>query len=264
MKIREIFVYPVKGLTAQPLDRVELAENFGIIGDRAFALMFTDMGEPQPLTPWLSKKHFAVQNDWGKLASLNCSYHSNSQTLEIRYHGELLATENLGTETGRDRISAFFTEYLQTLTPSPSARHPQKSPVVLVGTGTGETRYQDRDQGQISIISQATLDDIAQKFGIDAIDRRRFRPNFIVDNLAAWGEFKLVGNQLKLGSALVEVTARIGRCLNIDVNPDTGDRDISLLAKMSEKFGHAQTGVIAKVITGGRVTTGETITVIEK
>lgn len=261
MKINTIFVHPVKGLTAQVCDRVQLVENFGILGDRAFALMFTDMGDAQPLTPWLSKKHFAVQNDWGQLASLNCAYDTTSQTLEITKNGELLAAANLGTETGRDRISAFFSEYLHSLTPSTSARHPQYSPVRLVGTTTGDTRYQDRDQGQISIISQATLDDIAEKVGVNYIDPRRFRANFIVDNIPAWSEFNWVGNRLKLGSALVEVTAPIGRCLNIDVNPDTGDRDISLLSQLSAKFGHAQTGVIAKVITGAVVTTGETLAI---
>lgn len=261
--IREIFVHPVKGLTPQRCDRVELLENFGIRGDRAFALMFADTGTPKPRTPWLSKKHFAVQNDWGKLAALDCSYDGTRHTLEIKRNGESVLVADVGTSEGRDRVGDFFTEYLQTLTPSPSARHPHVSPVRLVGTPTGETRYQDRDRGQISIISQATLDDIARQVGLGAMDPRRFRPNFIVDGADPWAEFDWVGGRLRLGPALVQVTARIGRCLNIDVNPDSGDRDFPLLSKLSEGFGQAQTGVIATIIEGGTVAKGDIVKIVD-
>jgi uncharacterized protein YcbX len=261
--IREIFVHPVKGLSARRCDHAELVENFGLRGDRAFALMFADTGTPEPLTPWLSKQHFAVQNDWGKLAALDCSYDGAGQTLEIRHNGESLLVADVGTSRGRDRVGDFFTAYLQTLSPSPAARHPRATPVRLVGTPTGETRYQDRDRGQISIISRATLDDIARKVGIDAIDPRRFRPNLIVDGIGPWAEFDWVGCRLRAGPALVQVTAPIGRCLNIDVNPDTGDRDVPLLSELSKQFGHAQTGVIATVIEGGAIAKGDAIEILD-
>ena len=51
----------------------------------------------------------------------------------------------------------------------------------------------------------------------------------------------------------VTVAARIGRCLNIEVNPETGDRDLALFSLLREKFGHAQAGVLATVESDGVV-----------
>jgi MOSC domain-containing protein YiiM len=57
------------------------------------------------------------------------------------------------------------------------------------------------------------------------------------------------------------VTARIHRCLNIDVNPDTGERDIRLLSLLQEQFQHTQTGVLAQVISSGSVAIGDELIV---
>lgn len=257
IQVREIFVHPVKGLTAERRQRVQLAKDFGIVGDRAFALMFVDAGDPQPQTPWLPKKHFAVQNDWGKLAALECRYDSDRHILEVCQNGEVAICESVNTTSGRDRLSQFFSQYLQTLTPSPAARHPQATTVQLVGTSTGETRYPDRDKGQISLVSQATLDNIASQMEVPKVDARRFRPNVVVEGIDAWEEFDWVGRHLQLGTVTVEVTARISRCLNIEVNPQTGDRDLPLLKGLSEHFGHVHTGVIARVLEEGWVETGD-------
>lgn len=257
IEVTRIFKYPVKGLTAQGCDRVELRRDFGVVGDRAFAFMFTDMGNPQSETPWCSKKHLAVQNDWGELAALTCRYDAERQELELCLDEGPVLVESVLTEVGRDRLGQFVTDYLQGLTPSPTARHPQATPVRLIGTATGETRYQDRYQGQVSIVSQATLDDIAAKLGEPELDVRRFRPNVVVDGVPPWGEFAWLGRQGRLGTARVEVTARIGRCLNVDVNPDTGDRDLSLFAQLPKLFQHGQVGVIAKVLDGGTVRLGD-------
>nr|WP_206043796.1 MOSC domain-containing protein [Geitlerinema sp. P-1104] len=259
IEVKTIFKHPVKGFTPQVCDRVELRRDFGMVGDRAFAFMFTDTGNPQPQTPWLPKKYLAVQNDWGGLAKLRCSYHPHRQELELHLGETLAIVESVSTEEGRDRLSQFVSDYLQTLTPSPTARHPQATPVRLIGMPTEDTRYPDRHPGQISLLSQATLDAIAAKVGQSQIDSRRFRANFVVDGLPPWGEFDWVGRQLQLGTATIEVLAPIGRCLNIDVNPDTGDRDLPLLSQLPTHFGHAQTGVIARIVEGGFVQCGDTL-----
>lgn len=259
IEVKTIFKHPVKGFTPQPCDRVALKEDFGMVGDRAFAFMFTDMGNPQPQTPWLPKKYLAVQNDWPDLAKLRCEYDDQRQELELCLNETLTVVESVATAEGRDRLSQFISDYLHTLTPSPAARHPQNTAVRLIGTATGETRYQDRDQGQISLVSQATLDDIAAKIGQPQLDPRRFRPNFVIDGLPPWGEFDWVGQQLHLGDATIQVTAPIGRCLNINVNPDNGDCDLPLLSQLPAHFGHAQTGVIATIVHGGTVQRGDAL-----
>lgn len=279
--VTQLFIHPIKGLTPQGCDspppkrgqasgsasrhHAVLLAGHGIKGDRAMALMFVDtegIASPETL-PWQSKKYFAVQNDWPGLARLKCTYDPENAELRVSIGQSssplLVAATN--TSQGRAAISAFFTGYLAGLKPTEKARHPQHSPVQLVGTGTGETRYSDRQSGHISIISQATMDEISRCIGAE-LDIRRFRPNIVVDGVAPWSEFDWVGKELYLGESRIVVSARIGRCVNIEVNPETGDRDLPLCRLLTEHFGHLQTGVVAEVISGGNIQIGDRLEIV--
>lgn len=261
--VQQLFTHPVKGLTPKHCDRLFLNTGHGIKGDRAFALMFLDSDNPSPpeTLPWMSKKHFAVQNDWPGLAALDCDFDAETGFLTVRRQGVELLRANTGLSEERDRISAFFTDYLATLEPNKGARHPQKAPLLLVGNGGGMSRYPDREIVHISIIGQATIDDLGAKAG-KILDVRRFRPNVVVAGIDAWSEFDLVGQELRLGDAKITVTAKIGRCMNIEVDPDTGDRDVPLLSVLKDKFGHANTGVLATVDSDGAVAVGDILQVL--
>jgi hypothetical protein len=261
--VTQLFIYPIKGLTPQEMPEFTLTEGHGIKGDRAFALMFADNIEaakmPAEKVPWMSKKHLAVQNDWPLLAALECQYEPQTSVLTVKRQGVAVLETATNTAAGRDRAGAFFTEYLTEIEPTKEARHPQRTALHLVGDSSGETRYPDRQPVHISLLSQATLDELTEKAG-QKIDVRRFRPNIVLDGISAWSEFDLIGKQFQLGGARIEITARIGRCVNIEVNPETGDRDISLLSLLQQQFGHAQTGVLAKIIDSGTVKIGDYLT----
>ena len=259
--IEQLFTYPIKGLTPQEMSEFILIAGHGIKGDRALALMFADSNieaakMPAQNRPWMSKKYLAVQNDWPLLAALECDYQPETAVLTVKRQGVAVLSAATNTAAGRDRISTFFTEYLATIEPTKEAKHPQLAPLQLVGDSSGETRYPDRQPVHISLLSQATLDELTQKAGKN-IDVRRFRPNIVLEGMEAWSEFELIGKQFQLGAARIEVTARIGRCVNIEVNPETGDRDIALLSLLQQEFGHAQTGVLAKIINSGTVKIGD-------
>jgi hypothetical protein len=263
--VKQLFTHPIKGLTPVECDRAFLTAGHGIKGDRAFALMFTDSIDAANMPAlqnisWLSKKHFAVQNDWPGLAALLCQYEPESGNLTVKKEGVSVLEANTVTATGRDLISHFFTEYISTIEPTKEARHPTKLPLFLVGDSNGETRYPDREPVHISILSQATLDNLSVVAG-KFVDVRRFRPNIVVDGVSAWEEFNWIGKEFQLGNAIISVTAKIGRCVNIEVDPDTGDRNLPLLSILQREFGHAQTGVLAKITTSGDVAIGNLLTV---
>ncbi len=261
--IKQLFTYPIKGLTPQEMSEFALTAGHGIKGDRAFALMFADSMKPTNIqpenAPWMSKKYLAVQNDWPLLAALECHYEPETAVLTVKRQGVELLTAETNIAAERDRISSFFTEYLATIEPTKEARHPKRVPLHLAGNSSGETRYPDREPVHISLLSQATLDQLTAKAG-SQIDVRRFRPNIVLEGMEAWSEFELIGKHFQLGTAQIQVTARIGRCVNIEVNPENGDRDISLLSLLQQEFGHAQTGVLAKVIDSGNVRIGDVLT----
>lgn len=258
-RVKQLFIHPVKGLTPKAQESVTLKVGYGIPGDRSFALMYKqdEIDVDSTKVPWMKKHNFIMQNDWHGLAALNCEYEEASGILRVKRKGVELLVGDTNTEIGRDRISTFFTGYLAGIYPSIAARNGNRAPLQFVGM-FGETRYPDREVVHISLVSQATIDNLSQLAG-QKIDVRRFRPNIVVQGVPAWGEFDWVGQEMQLGTARIEITARINRCLNIDVHPETGERDIGLLTLLQKQFHHTQTGVLAKVISNGEVAIGDNL-----
>ncbi len=245
--IKELFTHPVKGLTPQKCDRVFLLLDHGIPGDRAFALMYESVATdfPDTAVPWMQKKNFAMQCDLPVLAALNCQYDSNTTNLTVKQGDRELLSAATNSVEGRDRLSSFFSEYI-------APHRPQKGTLRLIGDPEGKTRYSDRQPVHISLVSQATLDALSSAAGQE-IDARRFRPNIVLDGVCAWEEFSWVGQELQIGQARIKISAPITRCLNIDVNPDTGEQDIQLFSLLKQHFNRKETGVVAQVISSGDV-----------
>ncbi|PMB09839.1 MOSC domain-containing protein [Fischerella thermalis CCMEE 5282] len=262
ISVQQLLIYPVKGLSSHKCDRVYLKVGHGIPGDRAFALMYKQNATDTSLTTvsWMNKQNFAMQNDWPGLAALNCFYDPDTGTFTVKRKAVELLVADTKTGKGRDLISAFFTGYLAGIYPSQAARHPNRAPLQLVGE-FDKTRYPDREAVHISLVSRGTIDNLSQLAG-QPIDVRRFRPNIVVEGVPAWGEFDWVGKEIQLGTARIFVTARINRCLNIDVHPETGERDMRLLSLLQEQFQHTQTGVLAQVISSGSVAIGEELMIM--
>lgn len=260
--VKQLFTHPVKGLTPQAWERVMLQVGHGIPGDRAFALMYaekelTNAVDLQDMG-WLKKQFLAMQNDWPGLAALGCQYDAQTQTLIVQRQGVTLLSASTATSEGRTAIGTFFTGYLAALHPTQTARHPHKAPLQFIGNVEGNTRYPDREPVHISLIGQASLAHLGEQVGHD-IDPRRFRPNILLDGTMAWEEFAWVNQEFALGTARIAITAPINRCLNIDVHPDTGERDIALLSRLQPLYGHCQVGVLARVIESGEVAIGDSL-----
>jgi uncharacterized protein len=258
-EVKQLFIHPVKGLTPKPQESVSLQVGYGIPGDRSFALMYKQdkIDVESTIVPWMKKENFIMQNDWHSLAALDCQYEEASGILRVKRKGVELLIGDTKTEIGRDRISTFFTGYLAGIYPSLAARNSNRASLQFVGM-FNETRYPDREAVHISLVSQATIDNLSQLAG-QQVDVRRFRPNIVVEGVPAWGEFDWVGQEMQLGTARIEITARINRCLNIEVHPETGERDIGLLTLLQKQFHHTQTGILAKVISNGNVAIGSNL-----
>ena len=66
--------------------------------------------------------------------------------------------------------------------------------------------------------------------------------------------------QVKVGDTILEVTERIDRCGATNVDPDTAERDLNIPKALMRGYGHIECGVFARVIEGGTVREGDTIT----
>ncbi|MDZ4095394.1 MAG: MOSC domain-containing protein, partial [Paracoccaceae bacterium] len=87
-----------------------------------------------------------------------------------------------------------------------------------------------------------------------SLSPHRWRGNFWIEGVAPWAEFDWIGRNLRIGTAVLQVVERIGRCKATTANPTTGQIDADTLAALNAGYGHQNFGVYAKVIEAGTVT----------
>jgi uncharacterized protein YcbX len=252
MRIEYLYRYPVKGLTAEALEAAAVEEGGCIPWDRAFALAQGDAGFEPEQPVWLQKQNFMCLMKNARIASLFSFFEPRSGMLAIRAPDGSSVVENALTETGRERIGEFLTDYL-----GEEAR------------GTPRFHYVDGhsfcDQRRkvVSLINLASLRDYEARVGARR-HRRRFRANVWFSGAQAWSERRWIGQQIQMGGAVLRVTKPITRCAATEVNPETAQRDAEPLDELRNLYGHVELGVHAEVIEGGRFAIGDAIELLEQ
>lgn len=121
-----------------------------------------------------------------------------------------------------------------------------------------ETTVSHYDDGPVSLLGLTSVAALAAETGAD-IDPGRFRANILVAGTPAMAEDVLVGRQLRVGTALLEVTMRSTRCVMIDMaTADLPPQHGNLLAV--GRLNQTCLGVIATVVRPGRVRVGDALT----
>jgi uncharacterized protein len=244
--VAALYRYPVKGLTPEPLDGATLTVDAHFPGDRLFAVENGPSGFDPAAAEHLPKIKFLMLMRNERLAKLRTRYDDATGILSISLGGNIAASGDLATAEGRAAIEAFLARHC-----ADDLRGP---PRVLAGPPG--FRFMDSKSGFLSIIDRASVAAIAAAAGRASLDPLRFRANVYVDGLGAWGEFDLVGQRMRLGDAVVEITKRIDRCAATDVDPSLGIRDLRMVELLERSFGHHYCGVYARVINDGVVKPG--------
>ena len=246
-KISGIYRYPVKGLTPEPLQRAELRAGQTLTSDRRYAIENGPSGFDPSMPKWLAKPHFLMlqRDQW--LAPLRAHFDDSSCVLTLRRDGAILAQGDLETAEGRTAIEQYF-----------ASRHADEikgPPKVLTSPGHS---FSDVARKVVSIINLASLraiENIVQA----PVHPLRFRANLYVEGWPAWHEFDLVDRTIAIGSARATIVKRITRCAAVNVDPDTGARDLSIPNALMQRLGHNECGVYAEIIDDGSVALGDVI-----
>lgn len=143
-----------------------------------------------------------------------------------------------------------FLDWVRPLCPPDRAQ-----PARIVSAGRGMT---DSDFPSVSVLSLATLRDLSEKMGQD-LSIHRWRGNLWLEHLPAWGEFSLIGRELRIGEAVLRVEERITRCRATMADPETGRIDGDTLAALAGNYGHCDFGVYATVVAGGRISVDDRV-----
>lgn len=249
-RVAALHRYPVKGLSAEALDAVDLAPGRGLPDDRRFAVALGTTAYDQTEPAWLPKAAFYQLARNERLALLESRYDSQSEVLTLARSGKAVVHGRATDHQGRAVIGEFLAAFL--------AGEGQGRPRLVEGPEIG---LADCGEAVVSIIGEASLGDLARVVG-RPVERLRFRANVYLAGTKPWEELGWVGQKLTIGSAGFEVVARIGRCAATNVDPATAERDMNLPRALQQAFGHADMGVYARVVSAGRVSRGDKVSLM--
>jgi uncharacterized protein len=246
-EIAGIYRYPVKGLTPEPLPRAALRVGETLLADRRYAIENGPSGFDPTEPKWMPKPHFLMlmRDEW--LVPLRCHFDDASHVLTIRRDGDIAARGDLETAEGRAAIEQFFAGRF--------AGEIKGPPKILTSPGHS---FSDVARKVVSIVNLASLRAIENMVG-QPVNPLRFRANLHVEGWPAWHEFDLLERTLAIGEARLRVVKRIRRCAAVNVDPDSGARNLAIPQALMRRLGHNECGVYAEVIAPGSIAVGDTI-----
>lgn len=248
LKIAQLNRFPVKGLSAEPLESVELVAGDGMPGDRLFGFARHDSGfdpdDPQPLP----KDRFVVLMQVAALAGLQTVFRDQTQELEILDETRP-RTFDMRDPEARKAAARFLHDRLNLPDPEPPtfvSSFPHRFTDVSV--------VSPRMMSAISVLNLGSIRDLEKRLGV-TIHPDRFRANVVIDGLSPYAELEAIGGSLKFGDVTLRILSRTQRCAATEVNPDTAERDLKIPYLLRKEFGHRDMGVYVEVATGGVLST---------
>jgi uncharacterized protein YcbX len=229
LNVREIWRYPVKSLGGEQLESAHIGPN-GIVGDRSFGiedavtgLILTARREPR-----LLMASARTSDDGPIITTADGSTLTTSQELSDwigRAVHLVPAGEEAGTfENPMDAVNE--TEWVSWQGPAGS--------------------FHDSERTMVSLVSTTTL---------EGYEAPRFRINVILDGA---GEDELVGEEIRIGGAMLEATKRIERCVMVTrAQPDLA-KDLSVLKRVIHEREN-KLGIGAIVTKSGAFEVGDAV-----
>jgi uncharacterized protein YcbX len=239
--VTALYRYPVKGLSAEPLQHAMLTPGETVSGDRSYAIENGPTGFDPAVPRYFPKSRFLMLMRDERLATLHSRYDDTSRVLTIRTNGEEAVRADLGTAEGRATVERFFAANF-----SQELRGP---PQILVGNGHS---FSDVARKVVSIINLESVAAI-EKMVEQPVHPLRFRANLYVRGWPAWSELDLLERTLAIGDIRLKVVKRIVRCTATNVDPETAARDLDIPRTLMRTLGHCDCGVYAEVVTGGTI-----------
>jgi uncharacterized protein len=252
LRVRAIHVSAVKSLHLTPVEEVTIGPD-GIEHDRRF--MLVDSGG-----------RVATQRQLPVLAQVSSSYDAATGELKLRLPGGEIVREVV-TPVGRASVELWGREVACTVMNGPFAGALSAladSPLRLLRADEG---LRALDSHAVSLLSQASVDEVARRGGRAHLDARRFRPTLLIEGCDAHAEDAWVGRSVRAGDAVLTVVRLDPRCALTTLDPDTGARDADTLRWLAgyrpPRDGEVYCGIYADVRTPGRVRVGDPIEPLE-
>jgi uncharacterized protein YcbX len=248
MRITGLYRYPVKGFSPEALDRTDLVPGMTVPWDRAFAVENGASGFDPANPGYFPKIRFLMLMKNAGVARLRTRFDPESRHFAILKDGLLQAEGRLDTAEGRAAIETFLAERF--------ADELRGAPRILAAPGHS---FSDVAAKVLHLVNLDSLRDLERQLG-RPVDPLRFRANLYVEGLPAWSEFDLVGRTIAGPGVAFEGVKRTERCAATNVDPTTGERDMTLPRSLMGLYGHTDFGIYVRVTRGGTLSVGDRLT----
>jgi uncharacterized protein YcbX len=239
MRVLELWRYPVKSLQGERLANADLGAE-GIAGDRQWALfdLESGFGLTARRVPDLLFGAARLRADGGVEVVLPDGTVTTDDAEISGWLGRPVALRPASSTPGRPTYESPDDDLAESETPGPTRWHDWQG---------APGAFHDNAGARLSLVSTGTL---------GTWDRRRFRANVVLDGA---GEGGLVGSQVRLGDAVLDIGAPIPRCVMV-TRPQPGGigRDTSVLKTIHRERG-GDLAVAALVSRPGSVCTGDVL-----
>jgi len=220
--------------------------------DRRFAIALPSTRFDPERPEWLAKTHFVMLMRDEALAHLRTRFDPETGEMTIADAAGPNLRARITDPDGARQVADFIADFL-----GDSVARPLRV-VEAPGHAFADARRKPNatTDKYVSLINRASIAALAETVET-AVDPLRFRANVYFEGAPAWRELDWIGSQLMLGSARLRVIAAITRCAATEVNPETAERDLAIVAALRQNFGHNLMGIYAEVTEGGPVAVGD-------
>ncbi|MFL6019684.1 MAG: MOSC domain-containing protein [Gaiellaceae bacterium] len=248
--VSRLSVAPVKGMALVHPDEISL-EPFGVAANRRFFVVDED-----------GRRYGQIRD--GTLVRIQPSYDETSGRLTLRFPdgtvvdgvpqlGETVVTDFYGRPVRGRVVDGEWSDAISRFVGRPLRLVRCDEP----GAGV------DRDLGTVTMLSDASLDELARQAHVDGVDARRFRMLIGIAGCEPHEEDSWLGGRVRVGTAVVRLHEQVGRCAITTQNPDSGVPDLDTLREIKRYRGMRDKdidfGVFGEVEAPGRVRVGDAI-----
>ncbi|UOE56104.1 MOSC domain-containing protein [Bacillus sp. CMF12] len=233
--IKEIVRHPVKSFYGESVQKTRVMD-YGLYGDRSHT--FLDKTRP------------------GKF--LTITQFPEMVRYKARFVGEELMEEYPKIEimTPEGKILDWGNEEL-----TKEIENKSKRKISLITYSPSNVPLGAIEEEHIQLVTDASLQELKQILGKTEIDYRRFRPNLLISlkDKIPFIEEKWFGRRIRIGNEVeLELKRHCERCMIITVNPDSAERDSTLLKTVAKERNN-YFGVYATVIRTGEINVGDEV-----
>ena len=219
MKVKTLYIYPVKSLAGIDVSRFSL-DDFGPKGDRRWMIVdgdnrfVTQRRLPQLVNVYTALQEGVVVIDVPGEGIFPLEVGSDAVEVTV-WRDQVVATA--GADRAAEALSRYCGETLR-LVYMPDSCFRRVDP----GRVSAERRVGFADGFPLLVVNQSSLDELNSRLE-SPVDMRRFRPNIVVEGGAAWAED--TWRSVSVGESRLDLVKPCSRCVMTTVNPDTGEKD---------------------------------------